>query len=375
MADDGDLAPLVRAIEASRDGWSGPRLEAQVFGVGGAAEVAMVFDQLCRTHLGAPIVGARRYHASVGATAVVDLVDGRAVAVKAYQPRWTRAFLAAVVHVQGHLVADGFPGPRPLVGPVPLPDPSPGSPLGSPLGFATIDEALPEAVAPDGSSTATAPDRDEDRAASAAGLARLVILAAPLVGSPAVAALATHPLHLPGPAGGPGWGPPHSPLFDFDLPTPEAEAIDDLAAVARAQRDDPGPPVIAHSDWAARNVTLVGGHLAAVFDWDSLLLGAESTAVGQAGLTWDDDGVGDQACPDAVDVAAFVADYERHRGRPFTAAQRRSAGAAALYTLCYRARCEAALAARWPDVPHSRAGLDRLAADDDALLRLDELLR
>lgn len=371
MADDGDLAPLVRAIEASRDGWSGPHLEARVFGVYGAVEVAAVFDGLCRTHLGAGIVGTRRYHASVGATAVVDLDDGRAVAVKAYQPRWTRAFVTAVVHVQRHLVADGFPGPRPLVGPVPLPD----RPPGSTSGFATIDEALPPAATPGATPSAASAPRDEDRAASAAGLARLVTLAAPLVGSPAVAALAAHPLHLPGPAGGPGWGPPHSPLFDFDLPTPEAEVIDELASMARSRRVDPSPPVIAHSDWAARNVTLVGGHLAAVFDWDSLLLGAESTAVGPAGLTWDDDGMGDRACPNAVDVAAFVADYERHRGRPFTATQRRSTGAAALYTLCYRARCEAALAARWPDVAHSRAGLDRLAVDGDALLRLDELLR
>jgi hypothetical protein len=73
-------------------------------------------------------------------------------------------------------------------------------------------------------------------------------------------------------------------------------------------------------------------------------------------------------------VAAFVHDYEAARGAPFTGAERRAIGGGALYNLAYIARCELALEHRYPNVVHDRTARDRIAADGDALLYLDELL-
>ena len=41
----------------------------------------------------------------------------------------------------------------------------------------------------------------------------------------------------------------------------------------------------------------------------------------------------------ASEASAFLADYEQERGRPFTADERRAAGAAAVYSRAYSARC------------------------------------
>jgi hypothetical protein len=57
---------------------------------------------------------------SVGVVVGVELDDGQRVVVKAHQPREPLSRLAAVHKVQQHLYREGFPCPRPVLGPSPL---------------------------------------------------------------------------------------------------------------------------------------------------------------------------------------------------------------------------------------------------------------
>jgi len=346
---------LADVIRESWQGWVDEPVDATVFGTRDADEIAAQLDAVAHAHLGARIVDALGYHASVGCTALVRLDDGREVAIKVFQPHTSPTFLTAVVAVQQHLHAAGFPAAEPLAGPVPV--------AGT---HATIDARV---VDP---GIISEPDASARRA-SAAGLARLLRSAASVAGSEAVAGLAQHPMAAPEVG---LWPRPHSPLFSFDLPTPRAAEIDALGQAGRDARDaDPAGLVIAHCDWTLRNVRIRSGPdaaVVAVFDWDSLHLVAETRAVGQAAQTWCATGeAGAPAWPDARGVATFVADYERARERPFRAAERRAIGGAALYNLAYTARCEAALQARWPDHEgHPHQALDLLSADGDRLLSL-----
>jgi len=264
------------------------------------------------------------------------------------------------VRAQAITAAAGFPCAMPIAGPLPL-----GA------GLATVESRLPEPPPPGRPADAAA------RATSAAGLARLVTLLRPHAADPDLVALADHPLRE---RHDQLWGIPHSPLFDFGpaTGTAEANAIDELARGGQHARDaDVGvSPVVIHTDWSLRNIRIDGdARLAAVYDWDSLALIAETTGVGQAAQTWDATGEpGSPVRPDAHAVAAYVQDYERARGEPFTPAQRRAIGGAALYNLGYIARCELALEHRYPEVEHARTARDRIAADGDALLHLEDLL-
>ena len=105
---------------------------------------------------------------------------------------------------------------------------------------------------------------------------------------------------------------------------------------------DERPPVVAHTDWAARNVRLDEQHLLAVYDWDSVALVAESTAVGQAAVTWSVTAdPGGTAFPTLPDIRGFVADYEAAAGYRLTDEQWRAAGGAAAWVLAYTARSRA----------------------------------
>ena len=128
--------------------------------------------------LGAAVDVVEQWHWSVGAVALVGLDDGRRVALKAFPPRWTAPFLRGVVTVQRHLSERGLPCARPLAGPVPL---DPGGAM------VCAEEVVDDPGQP------PHPFGEAELAASAAGLARLVTVAAELPRS-AVAPLAMHPL-------------------------------------------------------------------------------------------------------------------------------------------------------------------------------------
>lgn len=316
-----------------------------MFGTADSGEIASALSELCLETLGSAVVGPLFYEASVGCVAGLLLRTGSAVVVKSYQPRWSVRFLSAVREVQAALSGSGFPGPHPLAGPVPL--------LG---GYAMVESYLPDP----GSRRATGPML----AVSAAGLADQVTRCAGLEAPD----LRPHPLD----AGGTDLYPtPHSPIFDFEATAGGAEWIDELATAAKAGRDaHRGVPVVAHCDWSARNVRMDDQSIVAVYDWDSLASVAEVVAVGQAAATWFFVDRRD-AAPQAAEIASYVRRYEDRRGCRFSGDEHKAIGAAALYVLAYRARCEHAQGAGRTE--EARA-VHRLSVEGNLLLDLPALM-
>jgi hypothetical protein len=197
--------------------------------------------------------------------------------------------------------------------------------------------------------------------ASAAGLAEQIRRCRRLDG----AALGDHPLAA---RASTLYPEPHSPVFDFATTAAGAEWIDAFAVRAKQLRDgDSGEPVIAHTDWSARNVRLSTERVIAAYDWDSLALVPESTAVGQAAATWSATAEPGEVAPTVAEVVEYVRQYEVARGRVFSRAERRAIGGAVVYVLAYASRCEHALDPR-SDL-HRRARA-RLREDGEALLTL-----
>ncbi len=87
--------------------------------------------------------------------------------------------------------------------------------------------------------------------------------------------------------------------------------------------------------------------LLAVYDWDSVALVPESTAVGQAAVTWSVTAdPGGTEFPTLPDIVGFVADYEQAAGHRLDETQWRAAGRSAAWVLAYTARCEHSLDAK-----------------------------
>jgi hypothetical protein len=313
--------------------------------------MAAILDSYCRLHVGTGAVGGLFYLGSAGCAAGIRLESGEEIAVKAYQARWTEAYLSAVQSVQTDLCAGGFPCPRPLVPPRPL---QPGRPN---LAMSESFLADPGMEALRGS---------EACRHSAAGLARQVTLCRARRHEPA---LAEHPVRA---APGHLYPEPHSPLFDFERPSAGAAWIDGYAARASVLRDaDHSEPVVAHMDWSARNIRIGLGGVVASYDWDSLALVPESTAVGQAAATWPvTSEPGGCEFPSLERITEFVNRYEEAAGRTFDEVQWRATGAAAAYVLAYTARCEDSLEAAGLARPHQRGGRDRLSDAGEGLLDL-----
>ncbi len=338
------------AAELSTSGVSD--VERAVFGTDDPSAIDRIIGRFCEARFGdAPAAGVF-YRSSVGCVAGVCLAAGRRVVLKAYQDRWTKRFLEAVLAVQAHLDALGFPCARPQGGPVPL--------QAQRANLVTVETWLDDPGM-------SVDRRAQARRASAAGLARQIGLCRDLRG---LGGLDHHPLRRPVVGLYPE---PHSPLFDFGRDAGSARWIDELAGRAADIRDHAGDDVmvIAHTDWSARNVRLHDGAVVAVYDWDSLARVRESTAVGQAAATWSvTSEPGGSVFPSAAVVAAFIDDYEKAAGHALGEAQLRGAGAAAVWTLAYTARCEHALAASGHARADQHGARDRLRADGETLLRL-----
>jgi hypothetical protein len=308
-------------------------VEDALLGTTDPVAIARAFEDVARSALGGGVAGALFYASSAGTACGLELTDGRRVVVKASREQHPRALLDAVRRIQATLAATGFPAPEPLADPVPFG-----------RGLAVVDAYLP-------GDTADAHDPPV-RTAMAACLARLVHEGTPA----AAAARALDGLdraRRPGrPQAGALWGAPHSPLFDLEGTAGGAEWIDELARPAKAALDRPaGRTVLGHIDWSVKNLGWDGAAVVAVYDWDSLVVAPEPVLVGEAArghtATWDRPV---EPAPTPEGAAAFVRDYEVARGRPFSAAERRTAAAAALYAAAYIARCEHAVARAGGDV-------------------------
>src|SRR5262245_26541554 len=81
------------------------------------------------------------------------------------------------------------------------------------------------------------------------------------------------------------------------------------------------------------------------FDWDSLCCEHEPALLGSVahGFCADWSLPDHRQAPTLEEARAFVGDYERARGRPFSPAERRLCGAAFAYACAYTARCGHAL--------------------------------
>lgn len=332
---------LRREIEASfAPPWHGA-VERGIFGDLGPDDLVEAIDGACMAGFGSGLDDGFLYRVSVGCVAGCRLRDGRTIVVKAYQPRWTPAFLAAVKRVQSHLHDGGFPCPAP-VGPI--------------LEVAGAVALAEELLVDPGLALPT----EETMRASAAGLAEVVERCRAL-DEPA---LALHPLRLPYAGVFPE---PHSPIFDFAGTGAGAEWIEATAARARALLDEePKQPVIAHTDWSIRNVRFGPEGVVAAYDWDSLALLAESEALGGASVSWCKSGEGDDLTPSAEQIDGYIAAYESASNRPLSAIQRRSARAAAVWAMSYTARCEHCVdphEERWTTTrPRLRQATDALLA-------------
>jgi hypothetical protein len=328
-----------------------------IFGTEDLVRVTDALSGWTRRELGAGIDVVERWHWSVGAVALVGLDDGRRVVLKSFPPRWTAPFLRSVVTVQRHLCDRGLPCARPLAGPAPL----------AAAAMVCAEEVVDDPGQP------PHPFGEAELAASAAGLARLVTVAAELPRS-AVAPLAMHPLATPVDGLYPE---PHSPLFDFEATAAGAEWIDELARVAIVARDsDRTEPVVAHTDWSARNVRVWPDGIRAIYDADSLALVAESTAAGIAAATWSAFGeASERIAPSPHEAAQWVAAYGQ-ADRPLSRVQRHAAGGSVLYSLAYTARCEHAVEMLHPELGRPRRARDRLEIDGPTFLdRFDEASR
>ena len=315
------LRQTAALIQARIDQWGlVPHVLRDALGDASPAEVALALDALCRVELGAPIAASTFFEASVGSVHGLRLRDGRELVVKLHAPHVSTRHLDAVQAAQRLLAAGGFPVPVPLL---------PPTPVGA--GVATAESLLAGGEVPDG-------HRPEARRALASALARVVALCRPLTAEPGFRehAMTTPPDEL--------WPRPHDGRFDFARSATGAEWIDAIAAAALPpQETDAGVDVVGHTDLRAEHVLLEGDVLTAVYDWDSLALYREPVLVGIVahGFTanWRAP-TGHRQFPALAEVRAYVADYERARGAPFTADERRMLDASLVYTMAYTARCE-----------------------------------
>src|SRR3954454_10819021 len=318
----GGMAPeagrLREAIERTLVPPWGGTVERTIFGTDDVGEIIRRVDEACALVCGRHLADGFFYSASVGSVFGCVLDDGRRVVLKAYQPRWTPAFLAAVRRVQHHLHGAGFPCPE-VIGDVTI------------VAGTTF---VTEAELPDPGWDSGASARADT---SAARLCELVRLCSTLDEPD----LVRHPLRIP--HDGP-FPEPHSPIFDFPATAAGAEWLDGLAVDAHViVAEDESPPVIVHTDWSMRNVRTRGDRVVAVYDWDSLALVKESEALGLAASTWSRFGEANDVSPSADDVDAYIDAYEAVRDEPLTAVQRRAARAAAVATMAYIGRCDHAI--------------------------------
>lgn len=312
--------PLVELIAGSNARWE-PRLERALFGTDEPAEIAAAFDEWAATELGSPIAAAHFYRTSVGATAGVQLADGRAAVIKVNLPAHSGPRLQLSVAVRARLAVAGFPAPRPLSGIARLR-----------AGFAAAEELLERGAPGD-------PHDPELRLALSRSLVRAVELATPLIDELPDAANAGRWL----PAASSLWPAAHDLRFDFAGTAAGAEWIDDAAAGARRRlRSANLPPVIGHFDWRAEHVRFAGGEVVATYDWDSVGVGSHAEVAGQAAFAF----TADWTVPERVQLPtvgesrAFLEEYEIARGRSFSPEERRVANAANTYALAYMSRCE-----------------------------------
>jgi hypothetical protein len=322
-------------------------LAEQLFGTDDPETVRLQVDAFLSRHVGSGIGALDFTRIGTGIILGVTLTDGRPAVVRLHPPGADAGYLRAVQDVQLHLVAQGYPAPRPLLEPVPFG-----------VGLATVEGRLYEPPPPDPT------DRDVRRAL-AQGLARFVQLAAPLARHADLAGR--------GPLGRPSPGSvfPQAPGSQFDLAATGggAEWIEELGGRARAVLDAAPAtvPVVGHFGWRIENVGITEVGIVGVFDWTQVGTAPEAVVIGSAAHQFTIDGrSASPHVPTPEEIRELVADYEAARGTPLSPAQRVAAKAAYVFCTAYGARCEHVLAVTGQPAPGRFR--ERLASTGAALL-------
>jgi len=259
----------------------------------------------------------------------LHLVDGRDVVIKVRRPE-ARLYGCAATHRQ--LWQAGFPCPEPLVGP---------APLGEEL-------ATAERYVPGGAALEPTADNAERYAWA---LAELIRLAPP---PSALPSLEPPPAwawwDYPGActwawqsaagralAAERGWHRPEVP--------PELAWLEDLARRSRARLSAfRAPAVVGHVDWWVEHLRWLDGKLHVVHDWDSLASQPEAIICGFAASMFPES-LGHWVQADLAQSEAFIAGYERGRGRAWSRQEREVCWAAGLW------HNSASISATWATIP------------------------
>ena len=239
------------------------------------------------------------------------LTDGREVVVKV-RPASDR--LVACADIQLALWRDGFPCPRPLVGPVPLGD----------------GAASAEVLVPGGELLGVTDGAVECYARL---LARLVRPAPEPAGR-----LAPDPPWVAWDHGHDGvWPPPDDRDADLNA-HPETAWLDDIGRQVRRRlhRFRGARAVVGHGDWEAHNLRWNGRTPWVVHDWDSLICAPEAVVVGLAASVWPCG-----ALPRAASVdesRAFIEAYQSASGRRWSTDETEASWAAGLWVYAFNTK-------------------------------------
>jgi hypothetical protein len=139
---------------------------------------------------------------------------------------------------------------------------------------------------------------------------------------------------------GPGLWPRIEELDQRDQRAVPAHVVDTAARARERILAADLPCVLGHADFEAQNLRWRrDGQVEAVHDWDSLAWQPEAALVGAACGAF-----ASTSPPTLAPIgssAAFLAAYQDHRGRGFTAREREAAWAASLWPAAYNTRWEA----------------------------------
>jgi hypothetical protein len=286
--------------------WPDARVERSIFGSDDSEAIWAHVLEVCPD-----AVECFAFEVSIGALLGLRLRDGSRIALKMHLDRVEARYLEAVQRVQDHLVARGFPCPKPL----------------GVRERATLEEWRDDGVYRDA-------HEPEVRGVVAAYLAELLRVSEELRPPPGL-----EPYFAPPDA--PLWPVPHNVLFDFEATAPGAEWIDEIAAAAKPLRDARvGRLVIGHGDWTVKHFRFDGLRPTVIYDWDSLNTDFETVFVGNSAATFTyTERLPVTVWPTVEEARAFLDEYEQARAEPFTQEERAAARAAAVYSRAYAARC------------------------------------
>jgi hypothetical protein len=308
-------------------------VELAIYDCADASFIAETLNEFCLRTLGSSIARGLFHQSSIGSVTGVVLEDGRSVVIKAHQPGRSAAVLAEVVRVQSYLAGIRLFATEVIAGPLLIG-----------RGHAIIERFVGVGSKADGHHPAI-------RKALAASLHAITEACRPLVKS----TLLKQGLVMP--MGDALWPTPHSKLFDFEITASGAEWIDDVARCARdrarSDGDSVGQQVIGHGDWRVEHVRFIGDTPVIAFDWDSLCCEREPALVGAAAHGFCADW-SQTVIPQAATLnesLSFVSEYERARGIPFSAAERKLCRASLAYAIAYGARCGYAVSGDQHETP------------------------